>query len=85
MSLEIVLTNGQDIIPASNSFLKHFLDLLEKMFVYDPARRITAKEALQHPWFRERARDDGTEAARIAQETPQMMRPGPRNPVMAAA
>lgn len=34
--------------------------------MYDPAHRITAKEALQHPWFKEIAvADDGTEAAKI--------------------
>lgn len=27
------------------------LDLLSKIFVYDPAKRITAEEMLQHPWF----------------------------------
>ncbi|CAH1759905.1 13506_t:CDS:2 [Entrophospora sp. SA101] len=27
-------------------------DLINKMLVYDPYKRITAKEALQHPWFR---------------------------------
>jgi dual-specificity kinase len=42
------------------------LDLLRKIFVYDPAERITAKEALQHPWFKEAATpDDGTEATKI--------------------
>jgi dual-specificity kinase len=42
------------------------LDLLKKIFVYDPADRITAKQALQHPWFKEVATpDDGTEAAKI--------------------
>ena len=46
--------------------MAQFLDLLQKIFVYDPAQRITAKQALQHPWFREVAHpDDGTEAARI--------------------
>jgi dual-specificity kinase len=60
------LTRPQEIIPASNKFLSLFLDLLQKIFVYDPARRITAKQALQHPWFKEAAHpDDGTEAARI--------------------
>eukprot|EP00923_Selenidium_pygospionis_P003375 GHVN01005365.1.p1 GENE.GHVN01005365.1~~GHVN01005365.1.p1 ORF type:complete len:545 (+),score=86.78 GHVN01005365.1:1532-3166(+) len=29
------------------------VDLLRKMLVYDPAKRITAVEALQHPWFSE--------------------------------
>ncbi|KAK4106192.1 kinase-like protein [Parathielavia hyrcaniae] len=54
------------IIPPTTKFLSQFLDLLEKIFVYDPAQRITAKQALQHPWFREVAHpDDGTEAARI--------------------
>ncbi|KAH8654233.1 kinase-like domain-containing protein [Ilyonectria robusta] len=62
-----------EIIPTkSNTFLKHFLDLLQKIFVYDPARRITAKEALNHPWFQEPVRDDGTEAARIRLERAQM-------------
>ena len=34
--------------------------------MYDPADRITAKEALKHAWFKEGATpDDGTEAAKI--------------------
>lgn len=44
------------------------LDLLKKIFVYDPAKRITAKDALKHPWFRETLVDDGTEAVRIRME-----------------
>ncbi|KAG7097558.1 hypothetical protein E1B28_004895 [Marasmius oreades] len=28
-------------------------DLLRQLFSYDPDRRLTAKEALQHPWFHE--------------------------------
>jgi dual-specificity kinase len=39
---------------------------LKKIFVYDPNERITAKEALQHQWFKELATaDDGTEATKI--------------------
>jgi dual-specificity kinase len=56
----------QDIIPNNNNFCKLFLDLLRKIFVYDPSDRITAKQALQHPWFKEVATpDDGTEATKI--------------------
>jgi dual-specificity kinase len=56
----------QDIIPSNNSFCRNFLDLLHRIFVYDPADRITAKQALQHPWFKEIATpDDGTEAIKI--------------------
>ena len=57
----------KEIIPAENNkFCSNFLDLLKKIFVYDPADRITAKQALQHPWFKEAATpDDGTEAAKI--------------------
>lgn len=28
-------------------------DLLSKLFEWDPARRITARDALVHPWFNE--------------------------------
>ncbi|KAK4155179.1 kinase-like domain-containing protein [Chaetomidium leptoderma] len=62
-----------DIIPPTTKFLAQFLDLLQKIFVYDPAHRITAKQALQHPWFREVAHpDDGTEAARIRADKARM-------------
>ena len=65
----------QDIIPSNNTFFKHFLDLLSKIFVYDPAQRITAKQALNHPWFREIAHpDDGTEAAKIRLENEEKAR-----------
>lgn len=67
------LTNSQEVIPPTNSFLRNFRDLLKKIFVYDPSARITAREALNHPWFKEMPyNDDGTEAARIRLE--RMMR-----------
>ncbi|KAK2000583.1 kinase-like protein [Colletotrichum falcatum] len=59
----------EDIIPSNTTYFKNFLDLLRKIFVYDPQHRITAKQALQHPWFKEPATpDDGTEAAKIRLE-----------------
>lgn len=67
MALILLLTRLiQEIIPSNSVFFKNLLDLLKKIFVYDPAYRITAKEALNHPWFKEMAPpDDGTEAAKI--------------------
>lgn len=63
-----VLTR-QEFIPAHTSaFNRQFLDLLRRIFVYDPRKRITAKQALQHPWFQEHYEDDGTEAMRIRRE-----------------
>ena len=50
-----LLTGTQDVIPSNTTFFKNFLDLLRKIFVYDPAQRISAKEALNHPWFKEMA------------------------------
>lgn len=63
-----MLIRQQEIIPPNTTFNKQFLDLLRKIFVYDPRTRITAKAALKHPWFRETLTDDGTEAARIRRE-----------------
>ncbi|CZT23914.1 related to LAMMER kinase-like protein [Ramularia collo-cygni] len=57
-----------EIIPQNNAFNKLFLDLLRRIFVYDPKKRITAREALKHPWFSELVEDDGTEATRIRLE-----------------
>ena len=58
----------EEIIPQTTTFNRLFLDLLRKIFVYDPKKRITAHEALKHPWFDELVEDDGTEAARIRVE-----------------
>ena len=55
----------QDFIPQTTPFNIQFLQLLRRIFVYDPKRRITAREALDHPWFRETVRDDGTEAVKL--------------------
>jgi dual-specificity kinase len=62
------LTCSQEFIPSNTKFNKEFLDLLRKIFVYDPKARITAKQALKHPWFKETLVDDGTEAIRIREE-----------------
>jgi dual-specificity kinase len=53
------------IIPQNTIFNQLFVDLLKKIFVYDPKKRISAIQALRHPWFKETLQDDGTEATRI--------------------
>lgn len=58
----------QEIIPGQDAFQRQFIDLLKKIFVYDPSKRLTAKQALKHPWFKESCNDDGVEAAKIRVE-----------------
>lgn len=62
------LAHNQDIIPLRSAFNRQFVDLLRQVFVYDPKRRVTAKQALKHPWFKETIKDDGTEAFKIKLE-----------------
>jgi serine/threonine protein kinase len=78
---EQLLTYEQDIIVVGNSeFLTLFVDLLKKIFVYDPDRRIKAKQALQHPWFKLVCTpDDGTEAVKIRLEQMQRERAAERS------
>ncbi|KAL1628436.1 serine threonine protein kinase CMGC group [Diplodia seriata] len=54
-----------ETLPPHTDFNVQFLDLLKRIFVYDPSKRISAKEALNHPWFTQRIEDDGTEALKI--------------------
>lgn len=42
------------------TFWWFFIDLLRKMFVVNPSERITALEALEHPWFNLGIEDEGT-------------------------
>ncbi|KTW28929.1 hypothetical protein T552_01557 [Pneumocystis carinii B80] len=48
----------KEIIPSTSPLKIHFLDLLTKIFIYDPNKRITAKEALSHPYFFTPVRED---------------------------
>ncbi len=41
------------------------LDLLSRLLAYDPRQRLTASQALDHPWFRE-VRGPGQAAAAAA-------------------
>ena len=67
----------QEFIPQNTTFNRQLLDLLRKIFVYDPKSRITAKQALKHPWFKETLVDDGTEAIRLREERTLALQAGP--------
>ncbi|KAF9048535.1 CMGC CLK protein kinase [Panaeolus papilionaceus] len=41
----------QDVIPPTDHTNRSFLDLVRKLLCFDPAQRITVREALQHPYF----------------------------------
>ncbi|KAG0165840.1 dual specificity protein kinase kns1 [Apophysomyces sp. BC1034] len=41
----------EEIISPSTTLTRHFLDLVGRMLLYDPNSRITAREALRHPFF----------------------------------
>jgi dual-specificity kinase len=51
----------QEIIPPSTNLNRHLLELLQKLLMYDPADRISAHEALKHPFFHVQLDDHGRE------------------------
>ncbi|KAK9367963.1 kinase-like domain-containing protein [Lipomyces kononenkoae] len=54
-----------EIIPANDNFHRLFLDLLKRIFIYDPSQRLAARQALDHPWFRETYIDEGSNSLGI--------------------
>ena len=46
-----IFPSSQEIVSASDPVNRHFLDLVKKLLTFDPAQRITVKEALNHPYF----------------------------------
>lgn len=57
------MKNLEELVPPVDLFHNHFLDLLKQIFVYNPSKRITARDALNHPWFQEVCYDEGTNSA----------------------
>jgi len=41
----------QDVIPPTDIVNRQFLNLVQKLLTFDPAQRITVREALSHPYF----------------------------------
>jgi dual-specificity kinase len=41
----------QDVIPPGDAVNRQFLDLVRRLLAFDPAQRITVRDALQHPYF----------------------------------
>ncbi|KAH9940993.1 CMGC/CLK protein kinase [Amylocystis lapponica] len=41
----------QEIIPATDMINRQFLDLVRRLLTFDPAQRISVREALNHPFF----------------------------------
>lgn len=61
LSLSENYQNNQHLINFGNfTFWWFFIDLLRKLFVIKPDNRITAQEALEHPWFNLGSEDEGT-------------------------
>ncbi|KAI5119835.1 hypothetical protein M0805_008401 [Coniferiporia weirii] len=41
----------QDLMPPRDEVNRQFLDLVQRLLAFDPAQRMTVREALQHPYF----------------------------------
>lgn len=54
MDLMSMLLGDHKVAADDRRMLVHFKDLLEKMLVVDPEKRISIKEALRHPFIREK-------------------------------
>lgn len=44
---------------------KNLIDLLEKMLAYLPSKRISAEEAMKHPFFKEQRLEDEERKAKL--------------------
>jgi dual-specificity kinase len=51
---------AQEMICPDTELNRALLDLLREMFVYDPAKRITAEKALRNRYFKIPASDEAT-------------------------
>ncbi|KAJ2963440.1 hypothetical protein NQZ79_g1488 [Umbelopsis isabellina] len=59
--LQALIVFEQEIIPPSSNLNRQLLELLQKLLMYDPADRISAHEALKHPFFHVQLDEHGRE------------------------
>jgi dual-specificity kinase len=45
------LRAAQEIIPVTDHINRTFLDLVRRLLEFDPNKRISVRDALQHPYF----------------------------------
>jgi len=62
-----IANTNQELVPPQSSAHILFADLLSKIFVYDPYDRITARDALHHPFFEHKIVDEGYHHAAATQ------------------
>ncbi|TDL16991.1 hypothetical protein BD410DRAFT_843992 [Rickenella mellea] len=41
----------QELIPPKDAVNQHFSDLVDRLLAFDPAQRISVRDALEHPYF----------------------------------
>lgn len=41
----------EEVVPPIDNINRQFLDLVRRLLAFDPAQRITVREALNHPYF----------------------------------
>jgi renal tumor antigen len=53
MEFDFPATEGTGILKLLPNASEEVKDLIVKLLVYNPDNRITASQALKHPWFKE--------------------------------
>lgn len=48
---DIIACDVQETIPPTDTINRNFVDLIKKLLAFDPAQRITVRDALAHPYF----------------------------------
>ncbi|XP_044212950.1 dual specificity tyrosine-phosphorylation-regulated kinase 4-like [Thunnus albacares] len=68
LNIKDIKLHSRTLAKQLNSKDAYFLDFIERCLKYDPTKRITPEEALQHPWIHKK---DETKAVKLAEKTRQ--------------